>query len=214
MLNDIEFTWNPKEAKWNDRIEDLKTFQMQDGHVDVLEDANSELFAWLQRQREHYFTGSLNEKKINCLASLGVSLECNANTNESDQPTTRTSSWDNQYNDLKEYSISHGNCLVPQHYKPDPRLGLFVKNQRRQYKLMKMEKKSSMTQERMHKLASIGFVWNSHEYIDLEEVIEIPVRQALKRSLDKRRAAMSPRMMEENAELLMASYKRISLWGR
>ncbi len=83
---------------------------------------------------------------------------------------------------------------------------------------MKMEKKSSMTKERVEKLESIGFVWNTRDYCPENDpsdvrLLQIPVRLALKRSLDKRRSKMSQKDVEENAELLLEKYKRISEWG-
>ena len=81
---------------------------------------------------------------------------------------------------------------------------------------MKLGEKSSMTEERLEKLQSIGFVWNKY-YVEKSpddiDIIEIPVRLALKRSLDRRKSRMSQIGLEENAELLLEKYKRMSQWG-
>ena len=49
--------------------------------------------------------------------------------------------------------------MVPQRYQANPQLGTWVHTQRRQYKLMSENKKSSMTKEEADALDSIGFFW-------------------------------------------------------
>eukprot|EP00814_Leptocylindrus_danicus_P006149 CAMPEP_0116023934 /NCGR_PEP_ID=MMETSP0321-20121206/11966_1 /TAXON_ID=163516 /ORGANISM="Leptocylindrus danicus var. danicus, Strain B650" /LENGTH=91 /DNA_ID=CAMNT_0003495467 /DNA_START=253 /DNA_END=524 /DNA_ORIENTATION=- len=63
--------------------------------------------------------------------------------------------WMSKFEMLKEYKKEHGDCLVP---LSDPHIGSWVHVQRGQYKYFKQEKKSSMTQERIDMLNSIGFV--------------------------------------------------------
>ena len=50
--------------------------------------------------------------------------------------------------------------LVPTKYSTNPALGRWVSTQRSQYKLFVDGEKSTMTQERVERLNSIGFVWN------------------------------------------------------
>lgn len=68
--------------------------------------------------------------------------------------------WQQRYNELKEYIAEHGHAMVPQRY---PILGLWVMQQRRQYKLLHDGKRSSLVgedgQTRIETLEDIGFVW-------------------------------------------------------
>ena len=56
---------------------------------------------------------------------------------------------------LKEYKEEYGDCLVPQRYEDDPKLGHWVATQRR---VSTVDDKTK--QERRDKLNSIGFVWS------------------------------------------------------
>jgi len=73
--------------------------------------------------------------------------------------TNHSSAWNDRFNELLEYKKEHGDCLVPQRYPQNPQLGVWVNKQRAEYKLFKEGKKSSMTQERINALESVGFIW-------------------------------------------------------
>lgn len=203
--------------EWRDQFEKLRIFHDENGHVDVTREDHSILHSWLQQQIKDHEDGRLDGKRQKILEELGVKFASEYGTS-TDGLSESEIKWNSKFEELREYSVAYGDCMVPQHYEENPPLGLFVKNQRRQYKLMKMEKKSSMTKERVEKLESIGFVWNTRDYCPENDpsdvrLLQIPVRLALKRSLDKRRSKMSQKDVEENAELLLEKYKRISEWG-
>lgn len=71
--------------------------------------------------------------------------------------------WQLHYNELKDYKAQHGNVLIPQSYKANPKLGLWVMQQRRQWTLQQNGKKSSLDGaggiKRVQLLEDIGFVW-------------------------------------------------------
>ena len=69
--------------------------------------------------------------------------------------------WDNKYDEMRQYVVKHGNCMVPNKYKQNPSLGIWVKNQRHCYRNVQTNKKggSKISQERIEKLDSIGFYW-------------------------------------------------------
>lgn len=71
--------------------------------------------------------------------------------------------WRKHYNELILYESEHGHCLVPQNFKPNQKLGLWVMQQRRQYTLQQNGKKSSLNamvgKKRIALLEDIGFVW-------------------------------------------------------
>ncbi len=58
------------------------------------------------------------------------------------------------------YKEANGTCNVPRKWKPDPTLGEWVHFQRRQYRLRQDGRHNHMTEERIHKLESIGFEWS------------------------------------------------------
>ena len=78
---------------------------------------------------------------------------------------TKRASWDERFQELKAYKEKHGDCLVPQRYKPNPSLGRWVENQRSQYhRYIKARQAGKTTlgimpEERILQLESIDFVW-------------------------------------------------------
>ena len=71
--------------------------------------------------------------------------------------------WLERYNELKEYFSTHGHCILPQVYAPNPKLGLWVMQQRRQYTFLTRGKQSSFNgpdgMRRIRMLEDINFVW-------------------------------------------------------
>jgi hypothetical protein len=71
--------------------------------------------------------------------------------------------WLERYNELKDYYIEHGHCILPQVYAPNPKLGLWVMQQRRQYTFLTRGKQSSFNgpdgMRRIRMLEDIDFVW-------------------------------------------------------
>ena len=76
---------------------------------------------------------------------------------------THEAVWHRHYANLLQYKEEHGNCLVPQNYSENKKLGLWVMQQRRQYSLMQQGKKSSLSgnrgEYRLRLLEEAGFVW-------------------------------------------------------
>ena len=81
---------------------------------------------------------------------------------------THVMSWDAKYAELLKYYRCHGNCNVPANYKYNPSLAVWIKCQRRQYKLFwarekqtqgHMKQTSSLTKEKIARMDAIGFVW-------------------------------------------------------
>lgn len=69
------------------------------------------------------------------------------------------------YEELLKFKEEFGHCLVSHTYKENRALSRWVKRQRYQYKMLQQNKQeeSTMTQQRISMLESIGFVWDSHK---------------------------------------------------
>lgn len=76
--------------------------------------------------------------------------------------------WEVRFAELVEYKAAHGDCRVPQHYKPNRSLGKWVAKQREQYKLRLKGQHSFLTPYREEKLNSIGFSWFVRSALDNE----------------------------------------------
>eukprot|EP00816_Leptocylindrus_hargravesii_P003939 CAMPEP_0196825058 /NCGR_PEP_ID=MMETSP1362-20130617/92836_1 /TAXON_ID=163516 /ORGANISM="Leptocylindrus danicus, Strain CCMP1856" /LENGTH=227 /DNA_ID=CAMNT_0042205429 /DNA_START=275 /DNA_END=958 /DNA_ORIENTATION=+ len=65
--------------------------------------------------------------------------------------------WDTRFHELEAYKAKHGHYNVP---VKSGELGEWVRQQRKQHRFSKEGKSSSMTDERVQKLESIGFQWS------------------------------------------------------
>eukprot|EP00816_Leptocylindrus_hargravesii_P013136 CAMPEP_0196808644 /NCGR_PEP_ID=MMETSP1362-20130617/8633_1 /TAXON_ID=163516 /ORGANISM="Leptocylindrus danicus, Strain CCMP1856" /LENGTH=149 /DNA_ID=CAMNT_0042183057 /DNA_START=330 /DNA_END=777 /DNA_ORIENTATION=+ len=76
------------------------------------------------------------------------------------QPKTMNEAqlWFARFQELKSYKAEHGHCNVPVQSKR--KLGNWVNSQRKQYRLLQEGKQSSMNDERVGNLKSIGFEWS------------------------------------------------------
>ena len=72
--------------------------------------------------------------------------------------------WMDRYFQLEEYYKTHGDCLLPEDYRPNPVLGKWVQYLRAQYRVYKKNSsKSYLTEERIRLLEAIEFAWNHKE---------------------------------------------------
>jgi len=98
------------------------------------------------------------QERIKKLESVGFSW----NVKESQQRDL----WNAKFDHIKQYKHSHGDCNVPDSYTTSGgvKLGRWVGKQRYRYKKeLEKGKRTTMMQERIEKLESIGFSWNVQE---------------------------------------------------
>lgn len=81
--------------------------------------------------------------------------------------------WMEKYEELLDYRLANGHCLVPNQFPENPPLAEWVKRQRYQYKLKGLGKHSSMSDDRVVALEKLGFVWNSHDAVWEERLKEL-----------------------------------------
>merc|ERR1712050_200330 len=81
--------------------------------------------------------------------------------------------WTRHMTDLRAFRNETGHCHVPLNHMRYPKLGLWVKEQRRHYTLLKQGRQSHMTLERVTELNKVGFCWDTHEATWLERLREL-----------------------------------------
>mmetsp|Transcript_55166 Transcript_55166/g.64538 ORF Transcript_55166/g.64538 Transcript_55166/m.64538 type:complete len:150 (+) Transcript_55166:106-555(+) len=69
------------------------------------------------------------------------------------------SGWQYRFQELCQYKLDHGDCLVSGHYQPNLSLGNWVMTQRRQYGHLKNGRSSTLTDSRIALMDALGFVW-------------------------------------------------------
>jgi hypothetical protein len=76
--------------------------------------------------------------------------------------TVQEEVWNQRFLELKEFHQEHGHFNIPSKYEKYPKLGQWVKDQRRHYALYKQGKQSYMSERRVQKLNTIDFRWDTH----------------------------------------------------
>jgi hypothetical protein len=142
---------------WSERFQDLLRFREKFDHCLVPHtwDENLPLAQWVKRQRYQYklkkegkHTTMTDERQM-LLERLGFVWDSHGVI------------WEEKLNDLLAFRRIHGHCNVPSTFPENAPLSIWVKCQRRQYKLFLLnEKRSTSTPQRRTKLDGLGFVWN------------------------------------------------------
>ena len=144
---------------WNERIRDLKAYKAQYGNAKVPYHYadNLELGRWVSVQRSLYkkvqsgqSTPALSKTRIQQLNSLGFQWVCH-----------NTASWDDRFHELIQFQAKHGHTFVNRNDAKNHSLGTWCGTQRYQYKKLQNGYASNITQDRIDKLNSIGFVWEN-----------------------------------------------------
>eukprot|EP00980_Cylindrotheca_fusiformis_P013217 scaffold3359_cov123-Cylindrotheca_fusiformis.AAC.21 len=145
---------------WGYRYEEAKQFAQIHGHcvIPSFYPPNPELSRWAKRQRHEYhvFTrrgnkgrrgrkSAMSKERLELLQKIGFCLDLNE------------AGWSRRYRELCDYQKTHNHTLV--HRSENEKLSIWVKAQRRQYKLMKRGDPSHMTAERLDMLQKIDFAF-------------------------------------------------------
>lgn len=141
--------------QWYQRYLEMVKFRETHGHclVPLNWPNNPSLAHWVKRQRHQYRAkkerkhSTLTAERERLLEELGFVWDSHA------------SGWEERLNELRDFKDKHGHCRVPKTYAENPQLAIWVKCQRRQFKLYSEGKDSNMTNERIHKLKRLGFVF-------------------------------------------------------
>ena len=130
--------------KWDYRFGELIAFKEANGNCRVLYKypENPQLSKWVEKNREKYKHGKLNEERIRRLEEIGFVWK------------QYESIWEDYFNELKAYKEANGDCNVPDIYPENPQLSKWVGRHRYRYKLGKID------EERIRRLEEIGFEWS------------------------------------------------------
>jgi hypothetical protein len=154
-LESIEFKWEQSYLTWNEQFEQLREFKLQFGHCLVPQQysANPKLGQWVSKQRSNwrlYQEGKpspMTAERIRELVGVEFKWE------------QTYLNWNERFEQLREFKLLFGHCLMPQQYSPNPTLGQWVSKQRSNWRLCQEGKPSPMTVERIQELESVEFKW-------------------------------------------------------
>jgi hypothetical protein len=160
-LNGIGFDWGTSETDsasiWNERLTQMLEFKVQFGHCVVPRKypVHPKLHKWVWNQRSHYKLyregkqSQLTTERIRELDNVGFKWEAHKD------------SWNERFDQIFEFKVQFGHCLVPVYCSANPKLGKWVSTQRSNYKLYQEGKPGPMTAERIRALDGIGFKWDT-----------------------------------------------------
>ena len=144
--------------QWNARYQDMVEFRQRHGHclVPLNHAENPSLAHWVKRQRYQYSLklfgkhSTLTEERQAMLELLNFIWDSHG------------AQWEERYQELIQFVRYYGHPNVPTKYPKNPKLSIWVKCQRRQYKLYHQRgpQHSNITPERIERLSQIGFAFD------------------------------------------------------
>lgn len=177
MLEEAGMEWDPRQKQFDEMVDALRRFRDTTGHINVGA-RKGRLSAWFYRQRRAYRdmlegknSSAMTKERTAVLEELGFRPDMFSNRtkalslareqNQKKTPKIKVS-WDRSFEKLKRYQRNNGHCNVPQ---LEGKLGRFVRHQRQ----LMMERQrhgaqTTLTDERIEKLESIGFIWDLNEF--------------------------------------------------
>jgi hypothetical protein len=158
-----------KNSKWLASLEELKKYEEENGNCIVPRGyaANPKLASWVAEQRKQFTL--LKDGKQSSITS-----ERQALLNELDFAwNAQEAAWARHMEDLQTFRKETGHCHVPRNHTKYPKLGVWIKEQRRHYTLLKQGKQSRITKERAEKLDAVAFCWDTHEAIWLDRLRDV-----------------------------------------
>jgi hypothetical protein len=141
--------------QWSDRFQDLVDFKEQIGHCLVPHNypLNQQLAQWVKRQRYQFKLKNMSRHSTltgirqEALEEMGFVWD------------SHKAAWIERLEALKLFKAEHSHCNVPSNYD-DRALAIWVKCQRRQYKLYTKGERSTITEERFRELDGMDLDWN------------------------------------------------------
>ena len=130
-----------KKNAWNINFERLVRFKEKFCHDRVSPIEDFKLHTWIQNQRSLYINNKLSPERILKLNSIAFTWN------------QRKADWEENFDKLLIFKNQYNHCRVPQVYKNDHKLGIWVNSQRQNYA------KGKLPQEYISKLDEIGFEW-------------------------------------------------------
>jgi glutaredoxin len=162
-LNELDFEWSSgseTSTPWEQRLQELAAYKEANGNTLVPQvfPSNKQLGFWVQTQRIQFKLlqdgkkSAMTEEHIKSLNELDFVWR-DVKGSETSTP------WEQRLQELAAYKEANGSTNVPQVFPSNKQLGIWVKTQRCQYKLLHKNEKSTMTKERMESLNELDFDW-------------------------------------------------------
>eukprot|EP00978_Attheya_sp_CCMP212_P019551 scaffold54968_cov66-Attheya_sp.AAC.1 len=143
-----EIRWN----QWNNMFQELVKFKENHGHTNVPQRKNT-LGQWVNTQRKNLVYREKGKRSHITQQRMDMLNEIEFDWVVQDNETR----WTEKFSELLVFQKMNGHANVP---RSQGSLGMWVRKQRRSYKLLSNGESSPLTEEHFHALDNIGFQWN------------------------------------------------------
>lgn len=145
---------------WHAKYLELRTYRTINGDCNVPRNgANSKLGVWVNNQRQAYTNvksgkkgSQISQERIALLDGLGFFW------GKKFGPPV---SWEERYNEIKQYKQSVGNCNIPIHEANPSPLATWVLAQRSEYRRFRKGQESLLSLDQIGQLKEISFKWKA-----------------------------------------------------
>jgi len=203
--NNINTSPKKRRRSWEESYDLLYNYKDLNGHCNVPQ-SEKPLGTWTNTQRVEYAkyikgtTSSMTAQRIKLLDDICFIWDAQGYT------------WNTRYNELCEFRKINGHCVVPRYSS----LGAWTEKQRIQYKkyvamndnICKTDDdescKTILTEERVKKLDTIGFVWDVREKQFEQKIGELRIFKKLNDNID-------PRFMDGSLAVWVRKYEQLYL---
>jgi len=153
-----EMKYNNRQIEfWNKMFRQLVDYKEkhQTTHVSKYSKEDPQLELWITNQRACYRKNKISKYRMDLLDGVGFVWG-----------NIYGAQWMEMYQRLMAYKKQHKTTSVPQRYKEDEKLGVWVKYQQERYK------NNLLSVRRINYLESIGFVWKTFDRVPWIEMYE------------------------------------------
>jgi len=156
-LETLSFIWDMRAASWEEMFFALVEFKKQHGHCNVPQkyDEKPKLGLWANTQRTVKKNGKLSEDRVRRLDELGFIW------------APKKAFWEEMFAALQDFTEVHGHCNVGRGYRENPKLPVWVNNQRR------AKRNGELSDDQISRLSEIGFVWELIDTMWEEKFLEL-----------------------------------------
>jgi len=155
------------DARWTERLEELKQFKKIFGHCNVVPSHTEwkALGKWVYSQRHRRKEGVLTDEQISLLDELEFQWNLRPRKEKvwhenyfefqcQEPPKSSVGlTWEDRFKELEEFKKENGHCNVSRYKKPWEKLGRWVYDQKRK------KQKGTLAEYRLKKLESLGIRW-------------------------------------------------------
>jgi hypothetical protein len=140
---------------WNGQYQQLVEFKRKNGHcmVSFKYEQDESLGRWVSTQRKYHKQNKLGLDRKRGLDEIGFAWNAEGARNLGHSSEKKV--WHQQYEKLLEYKQKNGHCKVPNMYKDNKSLGIWVRTQRVGHANNKMQP------DRKELLDALDFVWKA-----------------------------------------------------